>query len=264
MAEDQNPQLSIIVPVYNERELLSSSLARVVRSLPGTRKELIIVDDGSTDGTREWISETFEVGGEINPATFDIEGNLTKPNAETPSEHDITDVRVFFQEKNQGKGAALRRGFEEASAEGIVIHDADLEYDPADWDTMWRLIHEDIADVVYGSRFYGQPHRSLFFQQYLANRFISFLVSLFTDQKLTDVETCYKMFRSEVLDDIKLTANDFGFEVEFTIKVARKRRWRVYETGISYYGRSYEEGKKINWKDGIKAIWYVFRYRFFA
>jgi len=144
-----------------------------------------------------------------------------------------------------------------------VIQDADLEYDPEDWREMYRLIADRrVADVVYGSRFYGRPHRALYFHHYLANRVISFLFNAMYDQTLTDIEVCYKMFTREVLDTLRITADDFGFEVQFSAQVARARRWRIYEMGISYYGRTYLEGKKINWKDGVKALWYLLKYRF--
>ncbi|NER80513.1 MAG: glycosyltransferase family 2 protein [Leptolyngbya sp. SIO1D8] len=174
-------------------------------------------------------------------------------------------VKVIFHRQNQGKGAALRTGFQESSGDVIVIQDADLEYDPQDWGQMWRLIAEGKADVVYGSRFYGNPHRVLYFHHLLGNKVISALVDLTCNTTLSDIEVCYKMFRREVLNGIVLTCNDFGFEVEFTMKVARSRhRWRMYELGISYYGRTYAEGKKINWRDGVKALGYILRFWLFT
>jgi glycosyltransferase involved in cell wall biosynthesis len=170
-------------------------------------------------------------------------------------------VDVKLHDRNRGKGAALRTGLEYASGDVIVIQDADLEYDPRDWAEMLRLIEEDKADVVFGSRFFGKAHRVLFFHHYMGNRLISFLVNLLYDLNLSDVEVCYKMFRRDILRGIKLTCDDFGFEVEFTAKVA-KRRYRIYEVGVHYYGRTYATGKKINWRDGLKALYYVIKFRF--
>jgi glycosyltransferase involved in cell wall biosynthesis len=171
---------------------------------------------------------------------------------------------VDFHEKNRGKGGALQTGLGRATGDVIVIQDADLEYDPADWASMWDLIvKRDIADVVYGSRFYGRPHRSLNYHHYMGNRIISLIYNVLYNQTLTDVEVCYKMLRREVLDTLKLTALDFGIEVQISAQIALARRWRIYEVGISYYGRTYEEGKKINWRDGVKALWYLVRYRLF-
>jgi glycosyltransferase involved in cell wall biosynthesis len=154
----------------------------------------------------------------------------------------------------------LRTGFAAATGDVLVIQDADLEYDPRDWEEMWQLIADGYADVVYGSRFYGKPHRALYFHHYLGNKLISMLVNLLCDVTLSDIEVCYKMFRREVLEGLTLTCNDFGFEVEFTVKVAKPKRWRIYEVGIRYYGRTYAEGKKINWKDGLKALWYIVKF----
>ena len=172
-------------------------------------------------------------------------------------------LRALYHDGNKGKGAGLRTGFAAATGDVIVIQDADLEYDPEDWAEMWRLIAiKEVADVVYGSRFYGRPHRALYFHHYMANRIISFLFNLLYDQTLTDIEVCYKMMRREVLESLRLTADDFGIEVEMSAEIARARRWRIYELGISYYGRTYAEGKKINWKDGLKAFWYIVKFRF--
>lgn len=232
-------KLSIVIPVYNEREYIRK-IINVVENLKldyKLEKEIIIVDDGSTDGTREILAEL----------------KREKPY-----------LNIIFQPRNMGKGGALRKGFENATGDIVVIQDADLEYDPRDWNEMLRLILEDKADVVYGSRFYGKSHRALYFHHYLGNRLISFLVNLLCDITLSDIEVCYKMFRKEALDSINLRQNDFGFEVEFTVKIAKQKKWRIYETAINYYGRTYEEGKKINWKDGFKALWYIIKYRFFA
>ena len=157
---------------------------------------------------------------------------------------------------------ALQTGLAEATGDVTVIQDADLEYDPADWEEMYDLIAgRGVADVVYGSRFYGRPHRALYFHHYMANRFISFLFNLLFNQQLTDIEVCYKMFTRAVRESLRITANDFGFEVQFSAQVALARRWRIYEVGIRYFGRTYEEGKKINWKDGVKALWYLLKFR---
>ncbi|ACK64118.1 glycosyl transferase family 2 [Rippkaea orientalis PCC 8801] len=266
-------KLSVVIPVYNEIHTIDSALTKVAQALPGVAKEIIVVDDGSSDGTREWLVQTF---GEINrqgvSVRLDRNQRLIVEHGETYENHyhnteiAISDpaktaIQVIFHKRNQGKGAALRTGFKAATGEVIVIQDADLEYDPQDWKRMWRLIEEGWADVVYGSRFYGEPHRVLYFHHLLGNQVISNFINLLCNTTLTDIEVCSKMFRREVLDDMKLTCNDFGFEVEFTVKVAKsRRRWRLYEAGVSYYGRSYAEGKKINWIDGVKALWYIVRF----
>jgi glycosyltransferase involved in cell wall biosynthesis len=237
-------KLSILIPVYNERRLLPELLLKLSKALPAVDKEVILVDDGSTDGTREWIRDTLAgANGPIDP-------------------YHRLPVRVIFHERNQGKGAAIRTAIRAAQGDAMAIQDADLEYDPADLMPMWRLIEEGHADVVYGSRFYGRPHRCLYFHHYFANKLISMLFSVLYNQILSDLEVCYKMFRREVLQYLSLRSNDFGFEIEFSANVARARRLRIYEIGISYFGRTYSEGKKISWKDGVKALWYVFRFRF--
>ncbi|MCZ6665684.1 MAG: glycosyltransferase family 2 protein, partial [Gammaproteobacteria bacterium] len=171
-------------------------------------------------------------------------------------------IRVVYHETNKGKGGALQTGLAAATGEVIIIQDADLEYDPADWAEMYALIVErEVADVVYGSRFFGRPHRALYFHHFMANRLISFIFNALYNQQLTDIEVCYKMFTREVLESLRITANDFGFEVQFSAQVALARKWRIYEMGISYYGRTYDEGKKIDWKDGVKALWYLFKFR---
>jgi glycosyltransferase involved in cell wall biosynthesis len=172
--------------------------------------------------------------------------------------------RALFHDQHCGKGAAVRTGFGEATGDVLVIQDADLEYDPADWERFWPLFTNDIADVVYGSRFHGQPHRSLYYHHYLGNRLISLLFSILFNQILTDLEVCYKMFARSVLPLLTLRCNDFGFEIEFSSNVARARTLRIYEIGVCYYGRTYSEGKKINWKDGVKALYYIIRFRFSA
>lgn len=231
-------KLSIVIPVYNEKDYIEKVINMVedVKLIYPIEKEIVIVDDGSTDGTRDILNKLKE-----------------KKNH----------LKIIFQEKNMGKGAALKKGFENVTGDIIVIQDADLEYDPWDWNEMLRLILEDKADIVYGSRFYGKPHRCLYFHHFLGNKLISFLINLLCDITLSDIEVCYKMFKREVLNSINLKQNDFGFEVEFTVKVAKAKKWRIYETAINYYGRTYKEGKKIKWKDGFKALWYIFKYRFF-
>jgi glycosyltransferase involved in cell wall biosynthesis len=237
-------KLSILIPVYNERRLLPLLLTKLTSALPNVEKEVILVDDGSTDGTREWVREMLDgANGPVEP-------------------FNSLAVRVIFHERNQGKGAAIRTAIRSATGDAMAIQDADLEYDPADLLPMWRLIEDGHADVVYGSRFHGRPHRCLYYHHYFANRLISTLFSILYNQILSDLEVCYKMFRREVLQYLTLRSNDFGFEIEFSANIARARVLRIYEIGISYFGRTYAEGKKISWKDGLKALWYVFRFRF--
>jgi glycosyltransferase involved in cell wall biosynthesis len=248
-----SPELSILMPVYNELENIGAILDKVAVSLPGVNKQIIIVDDGSKDGTRSWLKERF-------PATIDDSRN--SPAANDSKLNEECTVRVIFHSRNLGKGGAIQTAMRAATGAIVVIQDADLEYDPDDWLVMYSLIAtKKVADVVYGSRFYGMPHRSLFFHHYLANRLISLIFNILCNQTLTDVETCYKMFTREVLQTLKLTANDFGIEIQLSTQIALGSRWRIYETGIHYYGRTYQEGKKINWKDGLKALWYLIRYR---
>ncbi len=253
--------LSVVIPVYNERHTLGPILRVVARSLPDVSKEIIVVDDCSNDGTREWLQANFPDGARSGSAVdLDPEGQLVFAPDTGPSR--VT-VRPIFHERNRGKGSGLQSGFAAFTGDILVIQDADLEYDPGDWQPMYDLIAvRKIADVVFGSRFYGRPHRSLYFHHYFANRLISFLFNIVFNQTLTDIETCYKMMTREVARSLRLTANDFGIEVEMSAEIARQRRLRIYELGISYYGRTYAEGKKINWKDGLKALWYVFKFRF--
>jgi glycosyltransferase involved in cell wall biosynthesis len=250
----------VVIPVYNEAEYLPASLNKVLAALPGVEKEVILVDDGSRDGSREWMMSTFGdqprlacAGNDVPRLLDDVGGGLVEGGSL---------VRIVLHERNMGKGAALRTGLREVTGDVIVIHDADLEYDPADWSRFWRLFEQGHADVVYGSRFHGEPHRCLYYHHFLANKIISLIFSIIYNQILSDLEVCYKMFTRNVLDMLTLRQDDFGFEIEFSANVARARRLRIYELGISYYGRSYDQGKKINWKDGVKAIFYLFWYRF--
>jgi glycosyltransferase involved in cell wall biosynthesis len=266
----QDFTLSVVIPAYNERQTLPRIVRAVMLAVPHIHKEIIIVDDGSHDGTREWLiaafpsAEMFIAGvrrssvGEVEflPTVKELCGTGPLEMLQKPAI-----VRRIFQEKNSGKGGALRTGFESATGEIIVIQDADLEYDPAEWTQMIRLLELGVADVVYGSRFYGRPHRSLFMYHMLGNKIITYLFNIFFDQTLTDIETCYKMFRRATLDGVELISTDFGIEVELSAVLAGSKKWRVYETGITYYGRTYLEGKKIDWRDGFKALWYVIKFR---
>ena len=226
-------KISVVIPVYNEVQTIREIVARVQAA--ELEKEIIIVDDYSTDGTREHLRE-------INQA----HGN----------------VKVLYHDHNQGKGAALRTGFQAVTGDIVIIQDADLEYDPTEYPHLLSPIADGRADVVYGSRFLGGPHRVLFFWHYLGNKFLTLLSNMFTNLNLTDMETCYKVFKSEVLAQIKLKSCRFGFEPEFTAKIAKKG-FRIYETPISYSGRTYSEGKKIGWKDGVKAVFAILWFRFF-
>jgi glycosyltransferase involved in cell wall biosynthesis len=230
-----------------------------VAAVPHVKKEIIVVDDCSTDGTTSWLRQS--VGSEIQVATVGCEGAV-RIGYSVPDIPSAT-IRAIFHERNRGKGAALRTGFCAATGDVLVIQDADLEYNPTDWERFWPLFINDIADVVYGSRFFhGNPHRCLYYHHYIANRLISLAFSVLYNQTLTDLEVCYKMFARPVLDLLTLRSDDFGFEIEFSSNVARARTLRIYEVGISYYGRTYAEGKKINWRDGIKALLYIIKFRF--
>ena len=223
-------KLSVVMPVYNEQATLQDVIARVL-AVPLDIE--LIFDDGSTDGSREILSGL----------------QLTHPQ-----------VRIEFQPKNMGKGAALRRGIQQATGDYVIIQDADLEYDPSDYSTLLRPLLEGKADVVYGSRFQGSgPHRVLYFWHSVANRILTTISNALTNINLTDMETCYKIFRREILQSIPIEEDRFGFEPEITVKIA-KRHLRVYEVGITYWGRTYEEGKKINWKDGVWALWCLLKY----
>jgi len=237
--------LSVVIPVYNELDTWRELVGHVEGvALPGLGRQLILVDDGSTDGTREQLSAfaAEQAGaGEARPAADEIR------------------YKVVFHEQNQGKGAALRTGFAAADGDVVVIQDADLEYDPNDHPRLLEPILAGRADVVYGSRFRGREGRKGYWKNYLANRFLTCLSNLTTGLKLTDMETCYKMFRRDVLRELSLEQNRFGFEPEVTAKIAR-REMRIGELPIRYDSRTHEEGKKIGWKDGLKAIWCIFKY----
>lgn len=245
-------KLSIVIPVYNERATIEELLKRV--QAVDINKEIIIVDDGSTDGTQELLAELVQTTNR-NPAV------MTLP--QTGYRLRTDNIQIFFQRTNLGKGAALRIGFQESQGEIILVQDADLEYDPRDYHGLLQPIEQGVADVVYGSRFLGGPHRVLFFWHSLGNKFLTLLSNAFTNLNLSDVWTCYKVFRREVLQKIALKEDRFGFEPEVTAKVA-KGDWRVYEVPISYYGRTYAEGKKISWRDGFKGVWCILRYNLFG
>jgi glycosyltransferase involved in cell wall biosynthesis len=225
--------LSVVIPVYNEKDYIEKLIESVL--VVDVEKELIVVDDCSTDGTRDVLKG--------------LEGRAG--------------VNVLYHEKNSGKGAALRTGFSKASGEIVIVQDADLEYDPREYPKLIAPILEGKADVVYGSRFAGgEAHRVLLFWHMVGNKFLTLLSNMFTNLNLTDMETCYKVFRKEVLDRITVKENRFGFEPEVTAKVSRLGV-RIYEVGISYSGRGYGEGKKIDWRDGVRALWCIIKYNIF-
>jgi glycosyltransferase involved in cell wall biosynthesis len=243
-----DPKLSVIIPVYNEKDTIFEIIRRVQEN--EMRKEIVIVDDCSKDGTREILQNLAEL--QTQAAAYASSNDGGDPVS-------LSDLRVFFQGENQGKGAALRRGFAVATGDIVLVQDADLEYDPRDYPKLLEPIIDGRADVVFGSRFLGGPQRVHYFWHYVANKFLTLLSDMATNLKLTDMETCYKVFRHEVLRDIRIKSDRFGFEPEITAKVA-KGKWRVYEVPISYAGRTYEEGKKITWKDGVQALWCIIRY----
>lgn len=237
------PQLlSIIIPAYNEGRTIHKILDRIkdVQLLKGIQKELVIVNDCSKDNTEESIFEYKNTNPELN-------------------------IKYYKHEVNKGKGAALHTGLDNASGDIIVIQDADLEYDPREYNILLQPILDDFADVVYGSRFIGgKPHRILFFWHSIGNKILTSISNAFTNLNLTDMETCYKMWRREIIKSVNLKEKRFGFEPEVTAKVARIPNVRIYEVGISYYGRTYEEGKKINWKDGVRAIYCILKYNIWS
>ncbi len=232
------PTLSIIIPAYNEGRTIHRILDKVrdVNLVREVTKEIIIVNDCSTDDTDEAIRE-------YKAKNLDLS------------------IAYFTHEVNKGKGAALHTGIEKATGDFIVIQDADLEYDPEEFNILLQPILDDFADVVYGSRFMGgKPHRILFFWHSIGNKWLTFLSNALTNMNLTDMETCYKMWKSDIIKSVQLKENRFGFEPEVTAKISRIPKVRIYEVGISYYGRTYEEGKKISWKDGFRAIYCIFKY----
>jgi glycosyltransferase involved in cell wall biosynthesis len=224
-------KLSIIIPCFNEKDTIIDLLEAVRRS-PIPDKEIVLVDDGSSDGTRDLLQTLSS-----------------------------DDLRIIFHETNKGKGAALRTGFSEASGDICIVQDADLEYDPQEYPLVIGPIVEGKADVVFGSRFQGgRPHRVVYFWHRMGNAFLTTMSNMFTDLNLSDMETCYKAFRREIIQSIEIRENRFGFEPEITAKIARNKKWRIYEVGISYYGRTYDQGKKIGWKDGFRAIYCILKY----
>ena len=234
-------KLSIIIPCFNEGPTIYKILDKIKAAtlINSIEKEIVIVNDSSTDNTAESIKSYIENNSNLNIVFL---------------EHD----------KNKGKGAAIHTGIKVATGEVMVIQDADLEYDPQEYNILLKPMIDGVADVVYGSRFMGgKPHRILFFWHSIGNKFLTFLSNMMTNLNLTDMETCYKMFRSDVLKSLILTEKRFGFEPEVTAKVSRISKIRIYEVGISYYGRTFEEGKKINWKDGFRAIYCILRYGLF-
>jgi glycosyltransferase involved in cell wall biosynthesis len=228
-------KLSIVVPVYNEKDTIESILSRIMNAnVYNMEREIIVVDDFSTDGTKDILEKYRD-----------------------------TAVKVFYHDKNKGKGAALKTGFNKVTGDFVIVQDADLEYDPKDYEKLLKPLIDSRADVVYGSRFMGgEPHRVIYFWHYLGNKFLTMFSNMFTNLNLTDMETCYKLFRKEVLDRITIEEDRFGFEPEITAKVSMLDV-RIYEVGISYSGRSYSEGKKIGFKDGFRTLYVIVKYGLF-
>jgi glycosyltransferase involved in cell wall biosynthesis len=230
--------LSVIIPLYNEEKTITRVLARVreVKLPEKTEKEIIIVNDFSSDRSMEVLRDYFKLEGEQG-------------------------IRIFEQPKNMGKGAAIQRGIKEAKGDYLIVQDADLEYDPGEYNVLLQPCLDGFADVVYGSRFMGgNPHRVLFFWHSVGNRILTLLSNMFTNLNLTDMETGYKLFRTDIIRQLNLKEKRFGFEPEVTAKVSRVKGNRIYEVGISYYGRTYSEGKKIKWRDGFRALWCILKY----
>ncbi len=256
-------KLSVLIAAYNEIGTIAQIVLAATRAIPHVEKEIVIVDDNSSDGTGEFLDRSF--GGAAGPCSgmkIRDDGSVELLPVTDATAGKIY-VMIFHHRKNRGKGGAMQTAMAAATGDVIVIQDADLEYDPNDWAEMYRLIAvRKVADVVYGSRFFGRPHRSLYFHHYLANRLLSLTFNILYNQLLTDIEVCYKMFSREVMQSLRITCEDFGFEVQISAQIARARKWRIYEMGISYYGRTYAEGKKISWRDGVKALWYLLRFYF--
>ena len=231
-------KLSVIVPAYNEEKTIWKVLDKLksIELIGGFQREIVIVNDCSSDNTEGMIKRFIE-------------------------ENPLIEISYFRHEYNQGKGAALHTGIRKASGDYIIVQDADLEYDPQEFNILLKPVIEGYADVVYGSRFMGgTPHRILFFWHTIGNKFLTFLSNMFCNLNLTDMETCYKLFRADILKSLVLVEKRFGFEPEVTAKISKVPKIRIYEVGVSYYGRTYEEGKKINWKDGFRAIYCIIRY----
>lgn len=231
-------QLSILIPAYNEADSIIRILQKVadIKLIKDIRKEIIVINDCSTDNTQQIVNEFIAINPTLN-------------------------IRLYSQQKNKGKGAAIHKGIELATGDFVIVQDADLEYDPEDFNILLKPMLDGFADVVYGSRFAGgNPHRILFFWHTLGNKFLTFLSNMFTNLNLTDMETCYKLFRSPVIKNLNLKEKRFGFEPEVTAKMSRVKGIRIYEVGISYYGRTYDEGKKITARDGFRAIYCILKY----
>ena len=241
MSSQKIKTLSIIIPVFNEAKTIHYILDKIldVQLINDIQKEIIIVNDFSSDNSEEVIKQYISSHKEVNFSYFKFQ-------------------------KNQGKGAAIRFGIQKAKGEYLIIQDADLEYDPEEYNNLIKPVLKGAADVVYGSRFMGSnPHRILFFWHTLGNKFLTQLSNIFTNLNLTDMETCYKLIQSNIIKSIQLEENRFGFEPEITAKLSKIKNIRIYEVGISYYGRTYDEGKKIGWKDGVRAIWCILKYNLF-